>query len=152
MPIYGKPLGPADMKKWTACILVLLFAAVFAGATAPEDAASDAVAAAFAQARQQAHLPVLKRMGRNKFREKICKQDMRFAAGLIETVRYETDDPARLPDSAQKLATQKYLGTIPVRFGVGVCAEPGGAADQPNFSVVIATYESRSASFWRTFD
>ena len=140
------------MTKFIASVLLIFLAALCVAATSQEDAASDAVAAAFAQARQTAHLPPLERMGRNKFREKICKQDMRFAAGLIKTVRYETDDPAHLPDSAQQLATETYTKTIPARFGVGVCASTDNSSGQPKFSVVIATYESRSASFWRTFD
>jgi hypothetical protein len=142
----------ARMKKSIACVLLIFLAALPAVATPPEDAAADAVAAAFAQARQDAHLPKLERMGRNKFREKICKQDMRFGGGLIKSVLYETDDPAHLPDSAKKLAAETYAETIPARFGIGVCATTGSPGGPAKFSVVIATYLSRSASFWRTFD
>ncbi len=140
------------MKKLVPFALLILLAVTPALATNQEDAAADAVAAAFAQARQAAHLTKLERMGGNKFREKVCKQDMRFAAGLIKTVRYETFDPAQIPESAQRLATETYTSTIPARFGVGVCAVNSGASGQPKYSVLIATYESRSASFWRSFD
>src|SRR5580658_8517014 len=141
------------MKKSILCVLLILLAALPAAATNQEDAAADAVATAFAQARQAAHLPQLERMSGNKFREKVCKQDMRFASGLIKIVRYETSDPAQIPESAQRLATETYQTTMPARFGVGVCVvSSGSAAGQPKYSVLIATYESRSASFWRTFD
>ncbi len=140
------------MKKLIPCALLILLAALPTVATDQEDVAADAVAAAFVQARQSAHLPNLERMGRNKFREKVCKQDMRFAAGLIKIVRYETSDPAQIPESAQHLATETYASTIPARFGVGVCVVNSSAAGQPQYSVLIATYLSRSASFWRTFD
>jgi hypothetical protein len=140
------------MKKLISCALLIFLAALPAAATDQEDAAADAVAAAFAQARQAAHLPKLERMSRNKFREKVCNQDMRFASGLIKTVRYETSDPAQIPESAERLATETYQSTMPARFGVGVCAAKDSPVGQPKFSVVIATYESRSGSFWRTFD
>jgi hypothetical protein len=140
------------MKKLILCALLILLAVLPAGATDQEDAAADAVAAAFAQARQAAHLPKLERMGGNKFREKVCKQDMRFASGLIKLVRYETFDPAQIPESAQQLAKETYQSTTPARFGVGVCAAKDSPGGQPKYSVLIATYESRSASFWRTFD
>ena len=140
------------MKKLIPCALLILLAVLPTVAADQEDAAADAVAAAFAQARQAAHLSKLERLGRNKFREKVCKQDMRFASGLIKTVRYETFDPAQIPESAQRLATETYASTIPARFGVGVCAVKSSSAGQPKYSVLIATYESRSASFWRTFD
>ena len=110
-----------------------------------------AVAAAFVQARQAAHLSKLERMGRNPFREKVCKQDMRFASGLIRDVVYQTSDPAHLPESAQRLATASDTSKTAVRFGLGVCSLNSGSAGQPNYSVVIATYESRAASFWRIF-
>jgi len=51
-------------------------------ATDQEDVAADSVAAVFLQARQAAHLSKLERMGRNTFREKVCKKDMRFAFRL----------------------------------------------------------------------
>jgi hypothetical protein len=115
-----------------------------------EDAAADAVAAAFNQARQTAHLSKLERMGKNAFREKICRRDMRFASGLINDVVYETSDPAHLPESAFRLAAWPDRGKAAVRFGVGVCLvndSPG----PPKYSVLIATYESRWTSFWRVF-
>ena len=138
------------MKKLIACA-VLLFFVLPTFATGQEDAAADAVAAAFLQARQAAHLSKLERMGRNTFREKICKQDMRFASGLIKDVRYQTSDPSELPESAERLATEQFASTVVARFGVGVCALSNSSAGQPKYSVLIATYESRSASFWRFF-
>jgi hypothetical protein len=140
------------MRKLIPCALLILLAALPAAGTNQQDAAADSVAAAFAQARQAAHLPKLERMSGNKFREKVCKQDMRFASGLIKIVRYETFDPAQIPESAQRLAKETYQTTTPARFGVGVCVATDSPANQPKYSVLIATYESRSASFWRTFD
>lgn len=140
------------MKKLILCTLLILLAVLPAAATDQEDAAADAVAAAFSQARQAASLPKLERMSRNKFREKVCQQDMRFASGLIKTIRYETFDPAQIPESAQRLATETYQSTTPARFGVGVCVAKDSPAGQLKYSVLIATYESRAASFWQTFD
>jgi hypothetical protein len=121
-----------------------------AAATQEEDVASDAVAVAFMQARDAAHLPKLERMGRNKIRERVCKNDKRFAAGLINSAFYETSNPAELPEAARKLALQKYAVTVPARFAVGVCLSNNSST--PAYSVLIATYESRWNSFWRTFD
>ena len=140
------------MTKLSTCALLICLIVLPAVASDPEDAVADTVAAAFVQARLAAHLPELKEMGRNKFREKICKHDMRFSAGLINDVVYETSDPAHLPASAQRLAAQTYYATFPARFGVGVCLLGSGPPGSPKYSVLIATYESRSASFWRTFD
>src|ERR1700759_3255997 len=110
------------MKNVIFCALLMFLVVLPTIATTQENAAADAVAAAFVQARQAAHLSKLERMGRNTFREKVCKQDMRFASGLIESVRYETSDPARIPESAQRLATEQYQTTVVARFGVGICA------------------------------
>ncbi|HXX28607.1 MAG TPA: hypothetical protein VEI99_09065 [Terriglobales bacterium] len=63
-----------------------------------EDAASDPVAKGFLQTRQTAHLSPLERMGRNTFREQVCKHDLRFPSAWIQVV-YETSDPAELPES-----------------------------------------------------
>jgi hypothetical protein len=134
----------------------IVFVSVFLTLVAPvvanrqEDVASDIVATAFAQAREAAHLPKLARIGRNTFRQKVCKNDKRFAAGLISTAVYETSDPAQLSEEAKKLAVQRYAVTVPARFGVGVCLSDNSGT--PTYSVLIATYESRWNSFWRTFD
>jgi len=40
-------------------------------------------------------------MGRNTFREKVCRQDMRMPSGRINDVVYETLDPADLSESAK---------------------------------------------------
>jgi hypothetical protein len=138
------------MRKLISALFVFLV--VLPGvASDQEDAAADAVAAAFMQARQAAHLSKLERMGRNTFREKVCKQDMRFASGLIIDVVYQTSDPAQMPESAQRLATRPDTSKVAARFGVGVCSLNSGSLAQPKYSVIIATYESRSASFWRIF-
>src|SRR5580704_6938774 len=139
------------MKKLIPCAVFIFLAVLPTVATDQEDTAADAVAAAFMQARQEAHLSKLERMGRNPFREKVCKQDMRFASGLIRDVVYQTSDPAHLPESAQRLATASDTSKTAVRFGLGVCSLNSGSAGQPSYSVVIATYESRAASFWRIF-
>jgi len=138
------------MQRVISLISVFLLVVMPAEANHEEDVASDAVAAAFMQARQAAHLPKLERIGRNKFREKVCKNDKRFAAGLINTAVYETSEPAELSEAARKLAVQKYEVTVPARFGVGVCLSKNSGT--PRYSVLIATYESRWNSFWRTFD
>jgi hypothetical protein len=141
---------PSDMRKAIFAFWVFLLVLQPAAATHDEDVASDAVATAFMQTRTARHLPKLERMGRNKFREKVCKKDTRFAAGLINDTAYETSNPAELPDAAQKLAVQRYAVTVPARFGVGVCLSNNSRT--PTYSVLIATYESRWNSFWRTFD
>jgi hypothetical protein len=120
-------------------------------ATNQEDAAAESVAAAFLQARLVAHLPKLERMGRNAFREKVCKQDMRFASGVINDIVYQTSDPSVLPHSGQELATRPDSGQIAARFGVGVCRLDSGSLGLPRYSVLIATYESRWNSFVRFF-
>jgi hypothetical protein len=94
-----------SMTKLIFSALLIFLIVVPTAASDQEDAAADAVAAAFLQVRQAAHLSKLERMGRNTFREKACKQDMRFPFGWINDVVYETSDPAHLPDPAQRLAT-----------------------------------------------
>lgn len=116
-----------------------------------EDTAADSIAAAFLQARQAAHLSKLERMGRNTFREKVCKQDMRFASGLIIDVVYQTSDPAHIPESAQRLATWPDNSKTAARFGVGVCLLDSSSPGPPKYSILIATYESRWNSFVRFF-
>jgi hypothetical protein len=114
-----------------------------------EDAAGDAVAAAFIQARQTAHLSNLERMGRNTFHQQACQQDMRLPSGEIDDIAYRTFDPAHLPKSAQRLASSPDTYKTAARFGVGVCVLGTGSAGRPNYTVFIATYESRWISFWR---
>src|ERR1700688_4972928 len=113
----------------------LVFSALFifltvsaTAASDQEDAAADSVSAAFLLARQAAHLSKLERMGRNTFREKVCKRDMRFPSGVIDDVRYQTSDPAHIPESAQRLATLPDTSKIAARFGLGVCSVNGGSA------------------------
>ena len=95
-----------------------------------------------------ARLSKLERMGRNIFREKVCKHDMRFPSGLINDVAYETSTPIDLPQPAQRLAALPDSGKIAARFGIGVCMLTGSPA---KYSVLIATYESGRTSFWRIF-
>jgi hypothetical protein len=75
----------------------VLFACIAVFASHQENRAADSVAAAFMQAREAAHLPKLKRMGGNTFREKVCKNDLRFASGLILTAQYQTSTPDVCP-------------------------------------------------------
>jgi hypothetical protein len=130
---------------------VSLLASLAATGSKPDDTSADAVAAAFVQARQSAHLPKLARMGRNSFGEKICKHDMRMPSGLIDDVLYETSDPARLSDAAQKLATSPDSYRVTARFGLGVCSLAPDTSGKVSYSVFIATYESSWTSFWRVF-
>jgi hypothetical protein len=116
-----------------------------------EVAAADAVAVAFVNARQGAGLSKLKRMGRNTFGDKICKHDMRFPSGLINSVSYQTSEPSILSESAQRLAVAVDTGKTAARFGIGVCLVTPTSAGQPVYSIFIATYESRPTSFWRIF-
>jgi len=141
----------AFLRVWLLVLLLVLHLGLPAVASDQEDKAADAVAAAFMQARQAAHLSKLERMDRNPFREKVCKQDMRFASGLIIDVVYQTSDPAQLPESARKLAAWPDSSKTAARFGVGVCLLSTGPGEQPRFSVLIATYESRWDSFLRFF-
>ena len=128
------------------CVTVLIsILSISASASAQEDAAADAVATAFVNARGAAQMPKLERMGKNIFRKKVCKHDMRFSSGLIDTVLYVTLDPAQLPESAQRLA--QWPGQTAARFGVGVCLAGATSGGKPTYSVLIATYESRWNSF-----
>ena len=135
----------------------LIFAVMLIGLSTPtvatdqEDAAADTVAAAFVQARQSAHRSRLERMGRNAFREKVCEKDLRFSSGMIHVVLYQTSDVRSLPESALRLATSPDAGKTASRFGVGVCSINTDPAGSPQYSVLIATYESRPVSFWRIF-
>jgi hypothetical protein len=131
--------------------LLVLLIVIPAVASDQEDAAAGATAKAFLQARQAAHLSKLERMGRNTFRERVCKQDLRFPSGLIKDVAYETSDPARLPESAERLATGPDSSKVAARFGLGVCVLSSSSSGQQKCSVVIATFESRRTSFWRIF-
>jgi hypothetical protein len=144
-------IEPACVRKLIPVTLLILFALMSTAASHQDCAAADAVASAFMQARQAAHLSQLDRMGRNTFRKKVCKQDMRFSSGLIKDVVYQTSDPAQIPESAQRLATWPDTSKTAARFGVGVCSLNTNSVGQPKYSVLIATYESRSASFWRIF-
>lgn len=90
-------------------------------------------------------------MGADTFGDKVCQHDFRMPSGNIDLVRYETPDPSKLPEAAQKLAVRPDDGYHKaVRYGIGVCvlAASGGS---PRFSVLIATYESRWKSFVRIF-
>jgi hypothetical protein len=139
------------MARVIRSVLLVFLILLPAVASDQEDAAADAVATAFLQVRQAAHLSKLERMGRNTFREKVCKQDMRFPSGLIKDVVYETPDPAHLPESAERLATGPDSSKVAARFGLGVCLLSNSSPAQPKYSVVIATFESRRTSFWRIF-
>lgn len=141
---------PRSMTKLIFSALLIFLIVVPTAASDQEDAAADAVATAFLQVRQAAHLSKLERMGRNTFREKVCKQDMRFPSGWINDVVYETSDPAHLLESAQRLATWPDSSKTAARFGLGVCLL-SSSSGQAKYSVLIATYESRRTSFWRIF-
>jgi len=114
-----------------------------------DDKAADAVSATFVEARQAAHLSKLEQMDRNPFRQQVCKHDLRLPSGWINDVQYETSDPARLPDSAQRLAKSLDSYKVAARFGVGVCSLGTDSSGHVIYSVLIATYESRWMSFWR---
>src|SRR5271163_468608 len=117
-----------------------------------EHRVADSVAAAFEQARSAAHLSKLERIGGNKFKEKVCKHDLRFASGLILTAQYQTSDPGQLPEAARRLAIHRDDGyRVTARYGIGVCAAGQDSSGQIVYSVLIATYESRWNSFLRSF-
>jgi hypothetical protein len=145
-----RPRDQNHLAKLIFATLLVLGVAPLVDASEQEDAAADAVATAFIQARLAAHLSKLKRMGRNPFREKVCKQDMRFSSGFILDVSYQTADPTHLPESAQRLVTWPDTTFTADRFGVGVCSV-GTSPGPPTYSVLIATYSSRWVSFWRIF-
>ena len=136
------------LVRFTFLVFLVLLPVV---ASNQEDAAADAVATAFLQARKAAHLSKLERMGKNTFRETVCKQDMRLPSGWINDVTYETFDPADLPESAKQLATTPDTYKIASRLGIGVCMVSGVSPGHPKYSVLIALYESRWTSFWRIF-
>ncbi|MGA8270699.1 MAG: hypothetical protein WB919_04010 [Candidatus Sulfotelmatobacter sp.] len=138
------------MKTFAIMAASVLLASITVFASQPEDKAADAVAAAFMQARDAARVYKLERMGRNKFREKVCKHDLRFASGLILTAQYQTADPGHLPEVAQRLAVHPDDGyRVTTRFGVGVCVVGQNPLGQTVYSVLIATYESPWNSFLR---
>jgi hypothetical protein len=139
------------LKAASLALVASQFTQVAATQSKPDDTNADAVAAAFVDARQVAHLSKLTRMDRNPFGEKICKHDMRMPSGLISDVLYETSDPAHLSDAARKLATSPDSYRIIARFGVGVCSLGSDSSGRVRYSVFIAIYESRWASFWRVF-
>lgn len=141
---------PSIMKR-IACVFALFLMVLPAIASPQEDAAADAVSTAFLQARQAAHLSKLERMGRNMFRENVCRRDLRLPSGLIDDVIYEASDPAALPEAASRLATRPDAGRVAARFGVGVCVQNAGSKGHPEYSVLIATYESGWTSFLRIF-
>jgi len=130
-------------------VALVFFTVVLAFASDQEDVAADAVATAFLQARETAHLSKLERMGRNTFRKQVCKQNLRLPSGLINDVTYKTSDPSSLPELAQKLATTPDSYRVTARFGMGVCILKAGPSERPEYSIFIATYESRWTSFWR---
>lgn len=142
-----------DLNRYLVCAFVLQLGLLCfpAFASQQENAAADAVATAFSNARQAARLPKLQRMDINTFRKQVCDNDMRFPSGLIENVTYETSEPNKLSEEAQRLATKPDSSKTAVRFGVGVCFIKANSLGQPVYSVVIATYESRTTSFWRIF-
>jgi hypothetical protein len=148
---YWSPIRPSSVSKFVPSILLIFLIMLPTFASDQEDAAADVVSAAFMQARQAAHLSKLTRMGRNTFREKVCKRDMRFSYGLILDVIYQTDVPAHLPEPAQRLATWPDTSKTASRVAVGVCFMNGKSPGSPQYSVLIATYESRRTSFWRIF-
>lgn len=139
--------------RYSLCVLILSMGPLCLPnfASQREDTAADAVAKAFVNARQSAHLPTLRRMGRNIFRKQVCQHELRFPAGLINDVPYDTSNPAQLPELARRLAVASDAGKTTVRFAVGVCFARMNSLGQPIYSVVIATYESRGTSFWRIF-
>jgi hypothetical protein len=149
--VRREPVDTANMTKLISSALLIVLIVLPVAASDPEDAAADAIASAFLQARQAAHLSKLERMGRNTFREKVCKQDRRFASGLITDVFYQTSDPANLPESTQRLARQPDSSVVASRFGIGVCMLPDVSPGHQKFAVLIALYESRWNSFLRFF-
>ncbi len=133
-----------------AAFILVVSMPVFA--SQQEDRAADSVATAFMQARDAAHFSKLERMGRNTFREKVCRHDLRFASGVMLTAQYRTTDPGHLPEVAQQLAVHPDDGyRVTTRFGVGVCAVGHDPTGKTVYSILIATYESRWNSFLRIF-
>jgi hypothetical protein len=136
-------------------ILVLTFcvgpSCVSQSASQQEDVGADTAASAFVNIRAAAGLPKLNRIGRNVFRKQACTHDLRFPSGLIKNVVYETSNPDQLPEAARQLAVGSDSGKTAARFGIGVCSMKTNPPGQPVYSIIIATYESRSSSFWRIF-
>jgi hypothetical protein len=140
------------MKTLAVVVAFALIASMAVFGSQQEHRAADSVAAAFLQARNTAHLSEVERIGGNTFREKVCKHDLPFAAGLILTAQYQTSDPGQLPEAARRLAIHPDDGyRVTARYGIGVCAAGQVSSGQTMYSVLIATYESRWNSFLRIF-
>lgn len=114
----------AHRKNATAVLGAILLIAPVAGTSPRGDSAADAVSTAFVEARQAAHLSKLSQIGRNTFREQVCRHNLRMPSGLIHDAQYQTSDPRRLPEEALRLATSPDGSKVAARFGVGVCS-PG---------------------------
>lgn len=140
---------PAHQAK-IVLVVAIVFLLLPVAASNQEDAATDAVASAFLQAREAAHLSKISRIGKNAFRKQ-ARGDLHFPTELILDVIYRTTDPSTLPESARQLAVRPDSNRITARFAVGVCVVQNSPATPPQYSVVIATYESRWTSFWRRF-
>jgi hypothetical protein len=140
-----------SLKKAAIGLGAVFLISLVAGASKLDDSASDAVSTAFIEARQAVHLSKLSRIGRNSFREKVCKHDLRMPSGLIDDVQYQTSDPTRLPDAASRLAQSPDDYKVAARFGVGVCSLAPDSSGKVTYSVLIAIYESDWTSFWRIF-
>lgn len=140
---------PAHRAK-AVLVALIVFLVLPVTASNQEDAATAEVASAFLKAREAAHLSKISRIGRNAFRKQACG-DLRFPSGLILDVIYRTSDPNTLPEPARQLAARPDSYSITARFGVGVCLVQNSPSAQPQYSVVIATYESGWTSFWRIF-
>lgn len=139
------------LKKASIAVALAFVIPLVAVASQQDDKAADAVSSAFIEARQAAHLSKLERIDGNRFRRQVCKHDLRMPSGLITDVLYETTDPAQLPEAVHRLATSSVGYQVVARFGVGVCSLGPDSSGKVTYSVLIATYESRWASFWRIF-
>ena len=141
--------GPHPLRG--AALVVFLIPFIASASQQGDGTAANTVASAFVGARQVAHLSKLERIDTNPFRKQVCNHDLRMPSGLIADVHYETSDPASLPDSALRLATSLDGYKVAARFGIGICSVGPSPAGKATYSVLIATYESRWTSFWRTF-
>jgi len=139
------------LKKASIAVSLAFAIPLAAVASQQDDKAADAVSSAFIETRQAAHLSKLDRIDRNRFRRQVCNHDHRMPSGLITDVRYETADPANLPEAARQLATSSVGHKVVARFGVGVCSLGPDSSGKITYSVLIATYASRWGSFWRIF-
>jgi hypothetical protein len=126
------------MKSFVIRVALILLAPIAVIASQPEDRAADSVAAAFMQTRAAAQFSKLERIGRNPFREKVCRNDLRFASGLVLTAQYQTVEPSQLPERARELALHRDDGyRVTTRFGVGVCATGHDPSGPVVYSVLI---------------